>query len=63
MAEQTGVHDVIFHTDARIYVPSHALELIVSVLMLPRACPDHARTRANGTRWATNAFLPLQIHS
>ena len=31
MAEHTGVHDVIFHAEARKYVPDDALELIVHV--------------------------------
>ena len=46
MAEQTGAPDVMFamfRADARTYVPCHAPELIVPVLMLPRARDDHAR--------------------
>ena len=43
MAEQTGVHDVVLQAHARKHVPGHALELIVPVLMLPRARDDHAR--------------------
>ena len=43
MAEQTGVHDVIFHAEGRTYVSDHALELILPILMPPRACGVHAR--------------------
>ena len=43
MAEQTGVHGVICHAEARKYLPDHALELILPVLMPPRACAVHAR--------------------
>ena len=42
MAEQRGIHDVIFHATARPFVPGCALDLIVPVLMLPRACAVHA---------------------
>ena len=35
MAEQTGVHDVIFHAEGRAYVSDHALELILPILMPP----------------------------
>ena len=47
MAEQTGVHGVICHAEARKYVPEHALELILPALMPPRACavpPRHTCT-------------------
>ena len=48
MAEQTGVYDVMFHANTSTYVPGHTLELIVHVLMLPRACAVRAcsHTRA-----------------
>ena len=35
MAEQTGVHDVIFHAEGQAYVSDHALELILPILMPP----------------------------
>ena len=50
MAEQTGVHGVICHAEARKYVPDHALELILPVLMPPRACAVHAR-HIHARRW------------
>ena len=50
MAEQTGIHDVIFHADARTYVPCHALELIVTVLMLPRPYAVHVR-QTHSRQW------------
>ena len=43
MAEQTGVHGVIFHANAATCMPGHALELFVPALMLLRACAVHAR--------------------
>ena len=69
MAEQTGVHDVVFHAHARKHVPGHALELIVPVLMLPRACActepsTHApHTRAGGRRRTTSAYFPRRMSS
>ena len=50
MAEQTGVHDVIFHAEGRAYVSDHALELILPILMPPRACAVHAR-HMHARRW------------
>ena len=50
MAEQTGVHDVIFHANAATCMPGHALELFVPALMLLRACAVHARC-AHARRW------------
>ena len=50
MAEQTGVHDVIFHAEAQKYVSDHALELILPILMPPRACAVHAR-HTHARRW------------
>ena len=50
MAEQTGVHGVIFYAEGRTYVSDHALELIVPVLMPPRACAVHAR-HMHARRW------------
>ena len=44
MAEQTGVFDVMFHANTSTYEPGHTLELIVHVLMLPRACAVRARS-------------------
>ena len=43
MAEQTGIHDVIFRANAKKCMPGHVLELFVPALMLPRACAVHAR--------------------
>lgn len=42
MAEQTGIHDVIFRANAKKCMPGHVLELFVPALMLPRACAVHA---------------------
>ena len=50
MAEQTGVHGVIFHANAATCMPGHALELILPILMPPRACAVHARC-AHARRW------------
>jgi hypothetical protein len=50
MAEQTGVHGVIFHANAATCMPGHALELFVPALMLLRACAVHARC-AHARRW------------
>ena len=50
MAEQTGVHDVIFHAEGRAYVSDHALELILPIVMPPRACAVHAR-HIHARRW------------
>ena len=50
MAEQTGVHGVIFHANAATCMPDHALELFVPALMLLRACAVHARC-AHARRW------------
>ena len=65
MAEQTGVHDVIFHAEGRAYVSDHALELILPVLMPRERVPSmHATcTHAAGTGWATSAHLPRRISS
>ena len=49
MAEQTGAPDVMFamfRADARTYVPCHAPELIVPVLMLLR--PENGDGEALG---------------
>ena len=50
MAEQTGVHGVIFHANAATCMPGHALELLVPALMPPRACAVHAR-HMHARRW------------
>ena len=34
---------MIFHAEGRTYVSDHALELILPILMPPRACAVHAR--------------------
>ena len=52
MAEQTEVHDVIFHAEARKYVPDDTLELIVHVMMLPRACAVRARSHTRAAPMA-----------
>ena len=41
LAEQTGVHGVIFRANATTCVPGHALELLVPALMLLRALCVH----------------------
>ena len=41
---------MIFHAEGRTYVSDHALELILPVLMPPRACAVHAR-HMHARRW------------
>ena len=47
MAEQTGVHDVVFHAEGRTYVSDHALELILPVLMER----EEEEGKGKGRRW------------
>ena len=71
LAEQTGVHGVIFRANATTCVPGHALELLVPALMLLRACASmkstqatlHTHTHADSRRWATRTYLPRRISS
>ena len=68
LAEQTGVHGVIFRANATTCVPGHALELLVPALMLLRACASMKSTQATHThadsrRWARSAYLPRRISS
>ena len=41
---------MIFHAEGRAYVSDHALELILPILMPPRASAVHARC-AHARRW------------
>ena len=51
---------MIFYAEGRTYVSDHALELILPVLMPPRACAVHARHMHSSTPLAQDG---RQVHT
>ena len=58
MAEQTGVHGVIFYAEGRTYVSDHALELILPVLMEREEEEGKGREGGGGREGEEMASLP-----
>ena len=57
-AGRTGVRNVLFHANARMLVPDHAVSNWSCPTHAPASMRRPATPRQHGTRWASSACLP-----